>query len=241
MRTERVGVVLAAGRGSRLAPMTDRTPKPLIEVGGRPCLGWAIEALLPVVGRIVVVTGHLGDQVVAWVRRQTFPVPVETVRNPAPERGNLTSLLAAREAVGGGAFILANADHLFPADFYTGHFRPEEGVRIAAQRARPILEDEMKIRIGSGGDLLAISKGLTDFHGAYIGATCVSASAAGRYWEAFERVSLEADPSTACVEDVLAWLAAFGPRPRVVWCDAVRWHEVDTPEDLARAREALGP
>ncbi len=241
MAAEWVGVILAAGRGSRLAPLTDRTPKSLVEVGGRPCLDWAIAALAPAVDRILVVTGHLGGQVRAWIGDRPFPVPVETVTNPAPERGNLTSLTAAREAIGAGGFVLTNADHLFPADFYTAYFPAGEGVRIAAQRARPILEDEMKIRLGEADRLSAISKRLADFDGAYIGATRVSPDAAGRYWAAFERVTRQADPATACVEDVLEALAASGHSPVAVWCDAVRWHEVDTPEDLARAREALGP
>ncbi len=240
MGTEWIGVILAAGRGSRLAPLTDRVPKALVEVGGRPCLDWAVATLAPAVDRILVVTGHMGEQVRAWIEDRTFPVPVETVANPAPERGNLTSLAAAREAIGMGGFILTNVDHLFPANFYTMHFRAGGGVRIAAQRARPVLEDEMKIRIGEANRLRAISKRLADFDGAYIGATQVSPDAARGYWMAFERVMRQADLAAACVEDVLGALAVGRYPPVTVWCDAVHWHEVDTPEDLARAREALG-
>jgi len=58
------GMILAAGAGTRLRPLTDRTPKALVEVGGRPMLAWVMERMSKAgVRRLVVNTHHHGDQI----------------------------------------------------------------------------------------------------------------------------------------------------------------------------------
>lgn len=59
-------MILAAGYGKRMRPLTDRTPKPLLEAGGRPLIEYHIEALRDAgVGDIVINTGWLGEQLPA--------------------------------------------------------------------------------------------------------------------------------------------------------------------------------
>lgn len=59
-------MVLAAGRGSRLAPLTDRTPKPLLPVAGKPLILHTIEHLKAAgISQIVINTHHLGGQIEA--------------------------------------------------------------------------------------------------------------------------------------------------------------------------------
>lgn len=61
-------MVLAAGRGERMRPLTDHTPKPLLPVSGKPLMQHSLEQLAAAgVGRIVINTGWLGQQVAdAW-------------------------------------------------------------------------------------------------------------------------------------------------------------------------------
>lgn len=59
-------MILAAGRGERLRPLTDRTPKPLLEAGGKPLIEHHLEKLADAGFReIVINTGHLGTQLPA--------------------------------------------------------------------------------------------------------------------------------------------------------------------------------
>ncbi len=59
-------LILAAGRGERLRPLTLETPKPLLPVGGRPMIEWHIEALVRAgVDGIVINTAWLGDRIEA--------------------------------------------------------------------------------------------------------------------------------------------------------------------------------
>lgn len=59
-------MILAAGRGERMRPLSDTTPKPLLEAGGKPLIAWQIEALARAGFRdIVVNASHLADRLVA--------------------------------------------------------------------------------------------------------------------------------------------------------------------------------
>ena len=58
-------MILAAGRGERMRPLTDDTPKPLLEVGGRPLIGYLIEALVAVgVDHLIINVSWHGSQII---------------------------------------------------------------------------------------------------------------------------------------------------------------------------------
>jgi len=61
-----VAMILAAGRGERMRPLTDHTPKPLLKVAGKPLIIWHIERLLAAgIRRFVINHAHLGEQIEA--------------------------------------------------------------------------------------------------------------------------------------------------------------------------------
>ena len=63
-----VAMILAAGRGERMRPLTDRIPKCLLEVGGKPLIFWHLEKFADAgFGTVVINHAHLGEQVEAAV------------------------------------------------------------------------------------------------------------------------------------------------------------------------------
>ncbi|MDD5384685.1 MAG: nucleotidyltransferase family protein [Gallionella sp.] len=59
-------MLLAAGRGERMRPLTDHTPKPLLEAGGKPLIVWHIEKLVHAgISELVINHAHLGAQIEA--------------------------------------------------------------------------------------------------------------------------------------------------------------------------------
>lgn len=61
-------MILAAGRGERMRPLTDHTPKPLLPVAGRPLISYHLEALqLAGIERVIINLAHLGEQIEAYL------------------------------------------------------------------------------------------------------------------------------------------------------------------------------
>jgi len=59
-----IAMLLAAGRGERMRPLTDRTPKPLLQAGGKPLIVWHIERLVRAgITELVINHAHLGAQI----------------------------------------------------------------------------------------------------------------------------------------------------------------------------------
>jgi UDP-N-acetylglucosamine diphosphorylase / glucose-1-phosphate thymidylyltransferase / UDP-N-acetylgalactosamine diphosphorylase / glucosamine-1-phosphate N-acetyltransferase / galactosamine-1-phosphate N-acetyltransferase len=59
----RQAVLMAAGAGKRLRPLTDDRPKPMIRIGGRPILEWTIDSLPQSIEEIIIVVGYLKEQI----------------------------------------------------------------------------------------------------------------------------------------------------------------------------------
>jgi N-acetyl-alpha-D-muramate 1-phosphate uridylyltransferase len=79
-------MVLAAGRGERMRPLTDTCPKPLLPVRGKPLMQWPIEALAREgVRDILVNTAWLGDRIEAYFDNPSTPWAPDT---PTPLDGN---------------------------------------------------------------------------------------------------------------------------------------------------------
>lgn len=108
-------MILAAGAGTRLRPLTDRVPKALIEVADRPLLAHVIDRLVEAgATRIVINTHHHEEQIRTFLAGNT-PQHVEIAISPEPEGPYDTGgglFAAAPLFKGDGPFLLHNVDVL---------------------------------------------------------------------------------------------------------------------------------
>lgn len=104
-------MILAAGRGERLRPLTDRIPKPLIPVRGKPLIRWHLEKLSAAgITEIVINVSHLGDQIEREIQDGTTPgmlISWSREREPLETAGGIALVL---ETLGESPFLLVNAD-----------------------------------------------------------------------------------------------------------------------------------
>ncbi len=103
-------IILAAGKGTRLRPYTEKLPKPLLPVQGRPILDWIIGALPPV-DRLIVVVNYLGEAIEEYLAKQKHVANWTTVRQAVP-RGTGDALMSCRDAVESDRVLVLNGDDL---------------------------------------------------------------------------------------------------------------------------------
>jgi bifunctional UDP-N-acetylglucosamine pyrophosphorylase/glucosamine-1-phosphate N-acetyltransferase len=107
-------VILAAGLGTRLRPLTLETPKPILPVRGRPILDWTLGALPPAVDRVIIVVHYLREKVEAYLRQQTHFRQWETVYQAQP-RGTGDAVRSCASKIRSERFLVLNGDDLFGA------------------------------------------------------------------------------------------------------------------------------
>jgi MurNAc alpha-1-phosphate uridylyltransferase len=109
-------MVLAAGIGSRLRPLTDDTPKPLVNVGGKPVVFRVIEAIKKAgIQRIVINTHYLGAMLEEAIRAQNFGIPIFFSREETLlETGG--GIKKALPLLGENPFLVVNSDAVWNED-----------------------------------------------------------------------------------------------------------------------------
>lgn len=105
-------VILAAGKGTRLAPLTDTTPKPLIDIDGIPILGRIINELPSEITSIIVAVEHLEDKIRNYFGDAWQGRPITYVRQ-GPMKGTYGALLSARPILESSRFLVMGADDIF--------------------------------------------------------------------------------------------------------------------------------
>jgi mannose-1-phosphate guanylyltransferase len=109
-------LLLAAGLGTRLRPVTNTVPKCLVPICGRPLLDYWFDLLLPdAIERILVNTSYLSEQVRAHVAASAWRGRVDLVHEAAL-LGTGGTVLANRGWFGAGPFMVAHADNLTDFD-----------------------------------------------------------------------------------------------------------------------------
>ena len=104
-------MLLAAGLGERMRPLTDKVPKPLLEVGGKPLLAWHLEKFAAAgVREVVINVSHLGEMIVQrFGDGAAHGLRIAWSREPAP-LGTAGGIAAALPLLGDAPFLLVNAD-----------------------------------------------------------------------------------------------------------------------------------
>jgi mannose-1-phosphate guanylyltransferase len=104
-------MILAAGKGTRLRPLTDAVPKPLLDVAGRPMIAFALELVRAAgIREVVINLHHLGDQIRrALGNGEAYGVKITySAEDPILDTGG--GIAAARATLAGDRFVVLNAD-----------------------------------------------------------------------------------------------------------------------------------
>lgn len=231
-------IILAAGRGSRLAPSghSETYSKPLISVAGTTLLERTIHNCREAgARRILVVTGFRADRVAACAETASNG-DVEVVYNADWQRSNGLSLLACRRFVT-GSFTLMMSDHLFDSSILGDLMSldlPHGSVSLAVDHKIDSifdLDDATKVWI-EDGRIAEIGKAIDRYNAVDCGLfACTPAI--------FEALAEVADARGDC--SLSEGMATIGARGRFLPFDIGPrwWQDVDTPEMLEAALAGL--
>lgn len=157
-------ILLSAGQGSRMLPLTAERPKCLIDFSGRSLLAWQIEMLARGgVKRIDVVTGFMTDRVDAELAAIHDPrVEIATKFNPFYKvADNLGSCWIARDAMDGD-FLILNGDTLVSEEIVNRVQAGSDWPIAVTVDIKPAYDsDDMKVNRSADGRLNRIGKTLT--------------------------------------------------------------------------------
>jgi UDP-N-acetylglucosamine diphosphorylase / glucose-1-phosphate thymidylyltransferase / UDP-N-acetylgalactosamine diphosphorylase / glucosamine-1-phosphate N-acetyltransferase / galactosamine-1-phosphate N-acetyltransferase len=128
-------VILAAGEGTRMRPLTETMPKPLIKVCGKPILEHIVDALPPEIDELVIVIGYKGEMIKEYCGTEYKGKKVTYAVQDNPKAGTADALLTAR-GLAKGKFLVMYADDIHGAESLAEVVKTEAGM-LAARSETP--------------------------------------------------------------------------------------------------------
>jgi choline kinase len=227
-------IILAAGHGSRLLPLTLTTPKCLVEVGARAILDHQLDAVAAAgFDGAVIVGGYRIDQIAAHLGERDGAIPTELVFNPFWSSANsIGSVWAARPHLE-APFALMNGDTVFePAILRTAIGGDANGTALLVEPLVDAGLDDMLVET-EGDRVIAVGKHLVGHRATDRSLGLIVSHGGTAYADALRAVIGEENGIHAYHHAVVARVAQ-GPGVRAVRiAPGAHWQEIDRPEDIA--------
>jgi choline kinase len=238
-------IILSAGQGRRLLPLTENTPKCCMHLEGRAVLDWQLSQIKQCqVDEVVVVTGFESERVETLIEQASQHIQglnVRTLHNPFYARSdNLATCWIAREEMR-EPFIIINGDTLFEAEILN---RAQSSTRefpitITTDEKDAYDDDDMKI-IRDGGRLFRVGKKLDHcfVNGESIGMTVFDQQGADLFRDKLETLMKSPEGLSRWYLSAIDELAAEGfVGTRSI--AGLSWCEIDDHADLKQAARVV--
>lgn len=238
-------VILSAGQGRRLLPLTAETPKCLIPFSGRSLLEWQVRALVAAgVDDVTVVTGFEAEKVEAALAEIDLPgATLRTTHNPFYELAdNLASCWIARHRMT-GEFLILNGDTLIEPGIVRRVLESPATapITVTIDRKPDYDTDDMKVR-EEDGRLLAIGKTLPDdlVNGESIGFLRFTEEGGATFVSEIERLMRSEEGLKRWYLSAIDGIARYKGGVGVRSIEGFEWGELDFPADVDHAVELTG-
>lgn len=218
-------VILAAGRGKRMLPLTNDIPKPLQRVAGKTLLEWKLDALPELVDDVILVVGYQEEQIRdsignAWKGRRIRYARQKTLD------GTMGALRAAREMLE-NRFLVLMGDDLYCREDMFRMLGYEWAIAVMPVKRREVTGE---ILARADGSFLGIVEERHMVKRGYVNT--------GMYMLRSEIVDEPPVPIGVSGEYGLPHtLASLAQDISIALVPATKWFQVTTPEDLHRAEE----
>lgn len=231
-------VIVAAGQGTRLWPMTEHCPKPLIKLLGKPIVGYVLDALHEAgVKEVVIVVGYHGRQFEERLgQRPRDGMEVSYVNNRAWRRGNGVSVAAAERLVADDPFLLLMGDHIVEPGMIGSLISTSREFTLCVDRTPkypPQLKDPTKVLVDRDGYIERIGKDLAVWN-------CTDTGVFLCEPVIFKAVDAVSNMGySVSISGCLRWLIGHGFRIKTHDVSGGLWLDIDTPDDLRFAETLM--
>ena len=233
-------VILAAGIGSRLKPLTDYNPKCLLKIGEKSILEMTIENILATNdSEIIIVTGYLEDKIREFLRERFPKLKITIIYNKFyASTNNIYSLWLAKDAVLGDNMMMMDSDIVFDKGIITKLLNSGYKNCLALKR-HDVHYEEIKVKTDVKGRVVEISKevNLTEAEGESIGIEVFGRDALTELYNILERKVVTEKKVNQFYESAFQELA--GNDLYIVDTTEYFCMEIDNKEDLATAEELV--
>lgn len=236
-------IILSAGRGSRLLPLTNDLPKCLLPIGLTTVLGMQLDTLYAAgVKTATVVTGFNAHMVEAELAGRKKGPQVKTLFNPFYQvADNLASCWMARESMQKD-FLLINGDTLFSPNVLEAVLKaPKSNIAVTIDKKPHYDGDDMKVTL-EDDKLTAIGKTLSAdaTNGESIGMLRFRGQGPKIFTDELERLMRTKDGTRSWFLSAIDGLAQSGVEINTTLIKGYQWAELDTPEDYEVCRAIFG-
>lgn len=233
-------IIIAAGKGTRLWPLTKNTPKSLLDVGqGLTLLEAQLHSLAENnIHDVVIIVGYRAEQIEAKVKEYEKDFTIRTVYNPFYDcSNNLLSVWMARHFMDQD-FITINGDDMFTPEVIRTLLQSQENITMVIDEKEHYDDDDMKI-VKFNGQVLKVSKQipLEEANGESVGIIKFSGHGPQIYVNMLEEMVRHPENRNVFYLRAIQEIINKGYPVHYATCNANDWGEIDFHPDLMMIRE----
>jgi glucose-1-phosphate thymidylyltransferase len=223
------GIIIAAGYGSRLRPLTSDTPKSLVEIDGKSIITYPIDALVTAgITDISIVVGYRANEITGYLKKQ-YP-SLNFSYNEDFDGDNALSVFAAHPFIGDDPFVLAMGDHLISPSIVTTLLSNRDINRTlcvdAESNNASQLSDGTRVMADSMGRIIEIGKELKDWQSIDTGVFMMDAEVLYNI-----KYLMKHNGKRVSISEVVQHMADTERHFQVCDVSGQFWADVDTAED----------
>jgi NDP-sugar pyrophosphorylase family protein len=223
-------VILAAGVGIRMRPLTETVPKPLLKVAGKPLIEYTFAALPKEIDEVIIVIGYLGDQIIKHFGESFDGKKIRYVRQEHLE-GTAMALFEAHAYIN-DRFLVLMSDDIYSRNDIEGCLKHKQAMLVKQSEKE---EPGGKVILNKAGELSNVIEGKSFPVGTLVN---TNVFVLGTEFFNYKPVKLMDRQNEWGLPQTVSLMARDYPIDIV---QATRWMKITTPEDLKSAEELLKP
>lgn len=221
-------VILAAGLGTRMRPLTNDKAKPLLTIKGRPLLDYTFDALPAEVDEVILVIGYLGEQIRAYVGDNFAGRRIKYVIQEKLE--GTAKALSETKLLLHGRFLVLMADDIYAKEDVEKCLQHEQAILV---KKSDVVGPGGKVLLGKDGSLANVVEGKEHPTGSLISVGVYVLTPEYFHFEPVKLTDREGECGLPQTVSVMA------RDHKVAIVEATKWIKITTPEDLKLAEKLL--